>query len=84
MGGDHGPSEVVPGALDHARNHGEDRLILVGDEATIRRLAGSLPPNVSIVHASEVIRRRLTQELASAPRDFFVATPEAVRRGRKP
>jgi phosphate acyltransferase len=55
MGGDHGPSEVVPGALDHARAHGEDRLILVGDEATIRRLAGNLPPNVSIVHASEVI-----------------------------
>jgi phosphate acyltransferase len=55
MGGDHGPSEVVPGALDHARAHGEDRLILVGDEATILRLAGSLPPNVSIVHASEVI-----------------------------
>jgi phosphate acyltransferase len=55
MGGDHGPSEVVPGALDHARAHSQDRLILVGDEATIRRLAGALPPNVSIVHASEVI-----------------------------
>ena len=37
MGGDHGPSEVVPGALDHARAHPEDRLILVGDEAVIRR-----------------------------------------------
>ena len=55
MGGDHGPSEVVPGALDHARAHAEDHLILVGDEATIRRLAGSLPPNVSITHASQVI-----------------------------
>ena len=42
MGGDHGPSEVVPGALDHARNHGEDRLILVGDEATIRRAVPAL------------------------------------------
>ena len=30
MGGDHGPSEVVPGAIDHARAHPEDRLILVG------------------------------------------------------
>ncbi len=55
MGGDHGPGEVVPGALDHARAHTEDRVVLVGDEATVRRLAGELPANVSIVHASEVI-----------------------------
>jgi glycerol-3-phosphate acyltransferase PlsX len=55
MGGDHGPSEIVPGAIDHARSHPEDRVILVGDEATIRSLAGDLPPNVEIVHASQVI-----------------------------
>jgi glycerol-3-phosphate acyltransferase PlsX len=55
MGGDHGPSAVVPGAIDHARAHPEDRLILVGDEATIRAIAGELPANVSIVHASQVI-----------------------------
>jgi phosphate acyltransferase len=55
MGGDHGPAEVVPGALDHARSHPEDRLILVGDEPTVRRLGGELPSNVSIVHASEVV-----------------------------
>jgi glycerol-3-phosphate acyltransferase PlsX len=55
MGGDHGPTEVVPGALDHARSHPEDRLLLVGDEATIRSIAGELPPNVEIVHASQVV-----------------------------
>jgi glycerol-3-phosphate acyltransferase PlsX len=55
MGGDHGPSEVVPGALDHARAHPEDRLILVGDEAVIRSIGGVLPANVTIVHASQVI-----------------------------
>jgi glycerol-3-phosphate acyltransferase PlsX len=55
MGGDHGPAEVVPGALDHARAHPEDRVILVGDLATVRAIAGELPPNVSLVHASEVI-----------------------------
>jgi glycerol-3-phosphate acyltransferase PlsX len=55
MGGDHGATEVVPGALDHARSFAQDRVILVGDEPTVRRLAGELPPNVSIVHASEVI-----------------------------
>jgi glycerol-3-phosphate acyltransferase PlsX len=55
MGGDHGPTEIVPGALEHARVHPEDHVILVGDEATIRRIAGSLPSNVSIRHASEVV-----------------------------
>jgi phosphate acyltransferase len=55
MGGDHGPTEVVPGAIDHARSHPADRVILVGDEATVRQIAGTLPANVSIVHASEVV-----------------------------
>jgi glycerol-3-phosphate acyltransferase PlsX len=55
MGGDHGAAEVVPGALDHARAHADDRVILVGDEATIRAIAGELPPNVTIVQASQVI-----------------------------
>ena len=55
MGGDHGPTEVVPGALDHARSHPQDRLLLVGDEASVRAIAGDLPPNVEVVHASEVV-----------------------------
>jgi glycerol-3-phosphate acyltransferase PlsX len=55
MGGDHGPEEVVPGAIDHARAHPEDQVILVGDEAAIRRIAGALPANVSVVVASQVI-----------------------------
>ena len=55
MGGDHGASEVVPGALDHARAHPEDRVILVGDAASILAIAGELPPNATIVHASQVI-----------------------------
>jgi glycerol-3-phosphate acyltransferase PlsX len=55
MGGDHGPEEVVPGAVDHARSHPQDRVILVGDEATVRRIAEDFPSNVSIVHASQVI-----------------------------
>jgi glycerol-3-phosphate acyltransferase PlsX len=55
MGGDHGPAEVIPGALDHAAANPDDRVILVGDEAVIRRTSGDLPQNVSIVHASQVI-----------------------------
>src|SRR5512138_3298969 len=56
MGGGHGVSEVVPGALDHARRHPDDRVILVGDEGAIRGAApGALPANVSIVAASQVV-----------------------------
>ncbi len=55
MGGDHGPIEVVNGALSFARANPRDRLILVGDERTIREIAGELPTNVSVVHASQVV-----------------------------
>jgi glycerol-3-phosphate acyltransferase PlsX len=55
MGGDHGPEEIVPGVLDYAGRHPADHLILVGDEARLRRLAPALPANVSMVHASQVI-----------------------------
>ena len=84
MGGDHGPTEIVPGALDHARAHPEDRVLLVGDEATIRSLAGDLPPNVEIVHASEVVG--MDEHPAKALREkkdstILVAT-DLVKRGR--
>jgi glycerol-3-phosphate acyltransferase PlsX len=56
MGGDHGPAEVVPGTLDHARAHPEDHVLLVGDPARIRSAAGGdLPSNVEVVPASQVI-----------------------------
>ncbi len=55
MGGDHGPPEVVPGALDHAAAHPEDRVLLVGDPARIAEVAPSLPSNVEVVPASQVI-----------------------------
>ena len=55
MGGDHGPAEVVPAAIDHARRHPEDQVVLVGDPPVVEGLAGPLPANVSIAAASEVI-----------------------------
>jgi phosphate acyltransferase len=56
MGGDHGPTEVVPGALAYARAHPSDQVILVGRPADIERAAdGPLPPSVSISPASEVV-----------------------------
>jgi phosphate acyltransferase len=55
MGGDHGPTEVVPGVIDYARAHPDVELILVGDTDTVRVIAGTLPDNVRIVHAGSVI-----------------------------
>jgi phosphate acyltransferase len=83
MGGDHGPTEVIPGTLDFARANPADRVILVGDESTIRGIAGDLPPNVSIVHAREVIG--MDEQPALALREkkdasILVAT-DLVRRG---
>ena len=51
MGGDHGPAEVVPGAIAYARANPADTVLLVGDEAVVTRLAGTLPANVRVVHA---------------------------------
>jgi glycerol-3-phosphate acyltransferase PlsX len=84
MGGDHGPAEVIPGSLDFARSHPEDSVILVGDEATVARIAGELPPNVRIVHAAEVIG--MDEQPALALREkkdstILVAT-DLVRRGQ--
>ena len=57
MGGDHGVSEIVPGAIDHALAHPEDTVLLVGDRARIEAAypAGRPPSNVEIVPASQVI-----------------------------
>jgi phosphate acyltransferase len=83
MGGDHGPTEVVPGALDFARAHPRDTLILVGDETVVRGIAGDLPANVRIVPASQVIG--MDEQPAMALREkkdstILVAT-DLVKRG---
>ena len=43
MGGDHAPEEVVPGALALRRGQPDDEVILVGDPARIRAIAGPPP-----------------------------------------
>jgi glycerol-3-phosphate acyltransferase PlsX len=61
MGGDRAPEEVVKGALAaaHALNI---HVLLVGDEAAIGAyLPSSLPPNVTVHHASQVV------EMGEAP-----------------
>jgi phosphate acyltransferase len=83
MGSDHGPAEVVPGAIEFARRSPADRVLIVGHEATIRRFAGPLPANVSIVHAAQVVG--MDEHPARALREkkdasILVAT-DLVRRG---
>ncbi len=83
MGGDHGPAEIIPGALGFARSHPHDRVILVGDEAIVARIAGPLPANVTIVHADDVVG--MDEHPAKALREkkgasILVAT-DLVRRG---
>jgi phosphate acyltransferase len=84
MGGDHGPSEVVPGALDHATAHPQDHVLLVGDPARIDAVAPSLPANVEVVPASQVIEMHEHPALAlREKRDASITVAcELVRSGR--
>ncbi|MBW3565783.1 MAG: phosphate acyltransferase PlsX [Acidobacteria bacterium] len=55
MGGDHAPEEIVHGAILAATTD-QIPVILTGDEAKLRSIAGSrLSPLIEIVHADEVI-----------------------------
>ncbi len=85
MGGDHGPEEVVLGALDHAEGHPDDDVILVGDRDRIAAIAGDRlgAGNVSVVHASQVVGMDEHPALALREKkdaSILVAT-DLVRRG---
>jgi len=65
MGGDHGPSEVVPGALAYARANPADRILLVGDQGVLgAHLGTNRPANVEVVHATEVVEMHEQPALA--------------------
>ena len=57
MGGDHGPSVVVPAALGFLNRDRDCRLVLVGREEAIREHlpSGELPERLSLQHASEEV-----------------------------
>lgn len=59
MGGDHGPSVVVPAALRALNEYPGVRLLLVGDARVVReelaRHGGSEGPRLAIRHASQVV-----------------------------
>jgi phosphate acyltransferase len=59
MGGDHAPREIVRGAAEAAAElSGLDRILLVGDEAAVKReldLGPAAPGKIEICHAAEVV-----------------------------
>ena len=84
MGSDHGPAEVVPGALAFAARHPRDRVLIVGDAARIEPLLRSRPAlNVEVVHASQVVE--MTDQPALAMREkrdaSILVAMDIVRRG---
>ncbi len=60
MGGDHGPSVVVPAAFRVLHQHPELSLVLVGDQSTLEQEIARHSPahadRVSVVHASQQVR----------------------------
>ena len=83
MGGDHGPTEVVPGALAYARSHPEDTIILVGDEAVLAPFLDDRPANVRVVHASQVVEmhEHPTRALREKKDATILVATDLVRRG---
>jgi phosphate acyltransferase len=83
MGGDHGAAEVVPGSLAYARAEPADTVILVGDEAVVRGLAGALPANVRIVHAPELVGmdEHPARALVRKKNSSIVVATELVKKG---
>ncbi len=59
MGGDHGPTEIVPAAVQALRDNPDLHLILVGREAELQQLlaryASGLDGRIEIRHAPEVV-----------------------------
>jgi len=55
MGGDQAPREIVAGSLAAARALPEVNLLLVGDEGIVNGLLDGAAPNLTVVHASQVV-----------------------------
>ena len=84
MGGDHGPAEVVAGALLYAAEAPDDEVILVGvPEQILALVPGGLPANARIVPASQVIEMHEHPAMALREKKdaSILVTCDLVRRG---
>jgi glycerol-3-phosphate acyltransferase PlsX len=85
MGGDHAPLEIVAGTLSWARLHPTDTVLLVGIPERIRDAAGgSIPANVEIVPASQVVEMDESPALAlKAKKDSSIMVAmDLIKSGR--
>jgi len=68
MGGDHGPSEIVPAALLCLKKHKNLELILVGDETTLKSVlsehGAALNDRLRLLHSTEVVEMHELPSLA--------------------
>ncbi len=68
MGGDHGPSEIIPAAISILDKHPDLEMTLVGDENVVRSVLAENNSKVynrlSVVHASEVVEMHEQPALA--------------------
>src|SRR5438067_7532094 len=55
MGGDHAPDDIVRGALLYREVVGSADLVLVGDDARLRKLVGTKTSRIEIVHAAGLV-----------------------------
>ena len=68
MGGDHGPSEIVPAALFCLQKHSNLALILVGDETTLESTlsehGAAVSDRLRLVHSTETVEMHELPSLA--------------------
>ncbi|RKD24165.1 phosphate acyltransferase [Ammoniphilus oxalaticus] len=86
MGGDHAPQAIVEGAMIAARDLTDIHIVLVGDESKIRSyMDDSCPPNIEIVHTTEVIESDEKEPVKAVRRKknaSMVIALEMVREGK--
>lgn len=86
MGGDHGPSIVVPGAIQGAKTHGTD-LILVGNPTQIQTAVNATDHtgvNITIIESTEEIAmsEHPAQAVRRKPNNSISLAIKEIREGR--
>ena len=76
MGGDLAPREIILGAIEAAASYPEIQIILVGDQPLIQKEFPTLPVNISLHHAADVMAMDETVENLRNKKDssIWVAT----------
>jgi glycerol-3-phosphate acyltransferase PlsX len=81
MGGDHAPEEIVSGVIDAASRVPDAKILLVGQKDRLSR--PSLPKNVEIIHATEIVgmEEEPAKALRGKPDSSLRVSLRLVKRG---